>query len=65
MDKEKLRKCRHDLQNVLTYGKLKDIDGYVLYEELLIFCSMISEETTVFQAFSIKKMLRLLSKYFN
>ncbi|CAI6366777.1 unnamed protein product [Macrosiphum euphorbiae] len=55
MEKEELRKCCHDLQNGLTDGELKDIDGYELYEELLIFCTIISEETTAFQALSILK----------
>jgi hypothetical protein len=55
MKKEELRKCCHDLQNVLTDGELKDIDGYELYEELLIFCTMISEETTAFQALTVLK----------
>jgi len=30
MEKEKLRKRCHDLQNVLTDGELKDIDDYDL-----------------------------------
>lgn len=55
MEKEELRKCCHDLQNVLTDGELKDIDGYELYEELLIFCTMISEEITAFQALTVLK----------
>lgn len=55
MEKEELRKCCHDLQNVLTDGELKDIDGYELYEELLIFCTIISEETTAFQVLTVLK----------
>ncbi|CAI6357083.1 unnamed protein product [Macrosiphum euphorbiae] len=55
MEKEELRKCCHDLQNVLTDGELKDINCYELYEELLIFCTIISEETTAFQALSVLK----------
>jgi len=54
MEKEELRKCCHDLQNVLTDGELKD-NGYELYEELLIFCTMISEETTAFQVLTVLK----------
>jgi len=48
MDKEVFRKCCHDLRNVLTDSDLIDIDVYELYEELLMFCSIISEETTAF-----------------
>ena len=39
----------------LTDGELKDINCYELYEELLIFCTIISEETTAFQALSVLK----------
>jgi hypothetical protein len=55
MEKEELRNCCHDLQNHLIDGELKDIDGYEFYEELLIFCTIISEETTDFQAPSVLK----------
>ncbi|CAI6361643.1 unnamed protein product [Macrosiphum euphorbiae] len=55
MEKEELRKCCHDQQNGLTDGELKDINCYELYEELLIFCTIISEETTAFQALSVLK----------
>ncbi|XP_050522705.1 uncharacterized protein LOC126895174 [Daktulosphaira vitifoliae] len=54
-EKTELEKCCHDLQNVLTEGELKDTNCHELYEELLIFCTMISEETTAFQALSVLK----------
>ncbi|KAL4148716.1 hypothetical protein QTP88_002885 [Uroleucon formosanum] len=49
-----LRHCK-DLQLILTDNDLKDIDGLDLFSELIIFRSLIDEDTNSLQALNILK----------
>ncbi|CAI6377857.1 unnamed protein product [Macrosiphum euphorbiae] len=50
-----IKNCCNDLQNVLSEGNSRDINGADLYMELLIFRSIVDENATPLQALSFLK----------